>query len=70
MVPFKKVPSTVKGIEYLPSFGIGAMMVTAVIVAAYFAFLKFVSNRRAPSSCHTELFSCASFSDAAERGQI
>uniref|UniRef100_A0A061RLF1 Uncharacterized protein n=1 Tax=Tetraselmis sp. GSL018 TaxID=582737 RepID=A0A061RLF1_9CHLO len=49
MVPFKKIPKTVKGIEYLPSFGIGAMAVTIPIVSAYFAFTKFVRKRPVPN---------------------
>lgn len=49
MVPFKKVPKTVVGIEYLPSFGIGAMLVTLCIVPVYFGFIKFVQARPLPS---------------------
>mmetsp|Transcript_37726 Transcript_37726/g.96529 ORF Transcript_37726/g.96529 Transcript_37726/m.96529 type:complete len:338 (-) Transcript_37726:361-1374(-) len=49
MVPFKKVPKTVVGIEYLPSFGIGAMAVTVCIVTVYFGFIKYVKGRPLPS---------------------
>eukprot|EP00192_Tetraselmis_astigmatica_P013260 CAMPEP_0117671826 /NCGR_PEP_ID=MMETSP0804-20121206/13559_1 /TAXON_ID=1074897 /ORGANISM="Tetraselmis astigmatica, Strain CCMP880" /LENGTH=325 /DNA_ID=CAMNT_0005480349 /DNA_START=368 /DNA_END=1346 /DNA_ORIENTATION=- len=49
MVPFKKVPNTVKGIEYLPSFGIGAMLVTVGIVTVYFCYIKLALGKEVPS---------------------
>ena len=49
-VPLKYANQTVKGAEYLVSFGIGAAVLTALFVAAYCAVLTFVLRRPLPSA--------------------